>query len=229
MRPGDLSVRLSPKRVLCGGFAEDDVPMTAIPSPPSPSPSPSNSVPEILSRVANHLPSWLGPVSPFLVAFVAWLLLPQNVFGGLRWSIARLRGRRPKRDKRRAAQRARFASAMAAQVARVSELEEWRDERFAELDAEVEVHGRQARGLLRRRRRETIRRVPSLSIALEESSDSVILLEGEPGSGKSVALRHVASRLATEVKEHLLEPQGVPPNRDGGLCGRIDLRQSFDQ
>jgi hypothetical protein len=177
--------------------------------PPSPSPSPST-VQGTLSDIAHYLPSWLGPVSPFLVAFVAWLFAPQTVIGGLRWFINQLRKRRARGDKRRAAQRARFASAMAAQVARVSELEEWRDERFAEMDAEVEVHGRQPRGLLRRRRRETIRRVPSLSVALEESPDPIILLEGEPGSGKSVALRHVALRLATEVKEHPSE-QGVIP------------------
>src|SRR2546425_661500 len=70
---------------------------------------------------------------------------------------------RPKVDKRRAYRRARFASAMVEQVASISRLEEWQDDRFAELDAEVEIHGRQRRGLLRRRRRETIRRVPTLS------------------------------------------------------------------
>jgi hypothetical protein len=78
--------------------------------------------------------------------------------------VVTLRQRRPKVDKRRAGRRTRFAGAMAAQVTRISQLEEWQDERFAELDAEVEIHGRQRRGLVRRRR-ETIRRVPSLSRA----------------------------------------------------------------
>ena len=174
---------------------------------PSPSPSPSPTIPGIVSRIAAHLPPWLGAL---LIALAAWLLLPQNVIGGLRWLIAWVGRRRAKGDKRRAAQRGRFASAMAAQVARVSELEEWRDERFAEMDAEVEVHGRQPRGLLRRRRRETIRRVPSLSVALQNSTDQIILLEGEPGSGKSVALRHVALRMATQVKEHPSEHGVIP-------------------
>jgi hypothetical protein len=113
-----------------------------------------------------------------------------------------------KGDRRRAAKRARFASAMATQVARVSQLEEWYDERFAELDAEVEMHGRQRQG--KRRQRETIRRVPSLSVALEKSTDQIILLEGEPGSGKSVALRHVALRMAMRVKEHPSEDGIIP-------------------
>lgn len=148
---------------------------------------------QTLTWIENHL-SLLGPAAPFLVAVIAWLLLPQQVVGGLRWLIAALKKRQARGDKRRAAKRGRFASAMAAQVARISELEEWRDERFAEMDAEVEMHGHATRGVLRRRRRDTIRRVSSLSVALEESTDQIVLLEGEPGSGKSVALRHVVPR-----------------------------------
>ena len=113
-------------------------------------------------------------------------------------------------DKRRAGQRARFASHMAREMARISELEEWQDERFAEMDAEVEVHGRGRKGFMRRRRRETIQRVPSLSEALEKSSDQIILLEGEPGSGKSVALRHVAVRTALRAKDHPSEAGVIP-------------------
>ena len=113
-------------------------------------------------------------------------------------------------SRRRADQRARFAGRMAGEVDRVSDLEDWQDERFAELEAEVEMYGRSRRGILRRRRRETIRRVPSLSVALEKSDDRVTLLEGEPGSGKSVALRHVAIRMATNVKNHPSE-RGVIP------------------
>jgi hypothetical protein len=174
---------------------------------PTPSPSPGDTFQQVVNRIVHHLPPWLAP---FVVAIITWLLLPQQVVGGLRWLVAWMHRRRPHGDKRRAAQRARFASAMATQVARVSELEEWRDERFAEMDAEVEVHARQREGWLRRPQRETIRRVPSLSVALEESTDHIILLEGEPGSGKSVALRHVALRLASEVKEHPSEHGVIP-------------------
>jgi hypothetical protein len=162
--------------------------------------------PGIIGTIMAHLPPWLAAI---IVAFVAWLVLPQNIAGGLRWIVVTLRQRRPTVDKRRADRRARFASAMVSQVTTISRLEEWQDERFAELDAEVEIHGRQRRGLVRRRR-ETIRRVPSLSRALEKSQDRIILLEGEPGSGKSVALRHVAIRLASQLRDHPSEAGVIP-------------------
>jgi len=41
-----------------------------------------------------------------------------------------------------------------------------------------------------------LRRESSLSVALQKSDERLILLEGEPGSGKSVALRHVAQKMA---------------------------------
>ena len=161
-----------------------------------------------LSRLLGHLPPWLDA---FVVATLTWALLPQQVFGGLRWTIEWLRKRRPKGDKRRAAQRARFASMIATQVSQISDAEDWRDEQFAELDAEVEMRARQHQGVLRRRRRlETFRRVPSLTVALERNSDPIILLEGEPGSGKSVALRHLALRMCAEMKSHPSE-RGVIP------------------
>src|SRR6266487_2326088 len=114
--------------------------------------------------------------------------------------ISRLRRHHEMGDRRRAEQRARFASAMASQVSRISELEEWRDERFAELEAEVEIHGRQQRGIIRQRRREMMQRVPSLSEALSKTTGPIVLLAEEPHSGTSAALRHVAMRLATSVK-----------------------------
>jgi hypothetical protein len=169
-----------------------------------------HTIPGLLSQMLGHFPSWFAPVSPVLVAFVAWLLLPQQVLGGLRWMITRLRWRRAVGDKQRARQRGRFAEAMALRVAQISDREEWHDERFTELEAEVEMHGRQRRGFLGRPRGETLLRVPSLSAALEKNSDRVVLLEGEPGSGKSVALRHVAQALAEAVKAHPTE-RGVIP------------------
>lgn len=51
-----------------------------------------------------------------------------------------------------------------------------------------------------RRTRVGSRREPSLSKALASSQDRLILLEGEPGSGKSVALRHVAEAMAKKAK-----------------------------
>ncbi|GAA2866675.1 hypothetical protein Acy02nite_38170 [Actinoplanes cyaneus] len=83
-----------------------------------------------------------------------------------------------------ARQRRLFAGALAAEVTRISARENWRDERFAELRAELEVtSGRRGP-----------RRVRSLTRALRRSRDRLILLQGEPGAGKSVALRHLALR-----------------------------------
>jgi NACHT domain len=167
-------------------------------------PSAHDSVQHLLTHV---LPPWLYPV---IAALVGWMLAPPQLAGGLRWFIGWFGKRRSVGDKRRADLRGRFASMMATQVMRVSEAEEWQDEQFTELEAEVEMHGRQSRGLLLRRRLESIRRVPSLSAALTQSSDQIILLEGEPGSGKSVALRHVALRMAVAVKAHPSEHGVIP-------------------
>jgi hypothetical protein len=102
-------------------------------------------------------------------------------------------------DRKRANRRQRFADHLESQLRRLDEKEEWRDDRYAELEAEVEAEGGQrARRLLMRmlRSTDTLRREQSLSRALERSSERLILLQGEPGSGKSVALRHVAQEIA---------------------------------
>jgi hypothetical protein len=163
----------------------------------------------LLESVTHHLPGWLRVLWVLLVPVLVWCLLPQQVIGGLRWLVRKLRARRSRGDARRAHRRGRFAGAMAARIADLSAKEDWQDDRFAELDAEVEVHGRQGRWPWRRRR-ETIRRVRSLSIALEQSPDPIILLEGEPGSGKSVAMRHLALRLAAEVRDRPSETGVIP-------------------
>ncbi|MFI1992824.1 NACHT domain-containing protein [Actinoplanes sp. NPDC020271] len=81
-------------------------------------------------------------------------------------------------------QRRLFVGALIAEVTRISAKDNWRDDRFAELHAELEVtSGRRGP-----------RRVRSLTRALRRSRDRLILLQGEPGAGKSVALRHLALR-----------------------------------
>jgi hypothetical protein len=102
-------------------------------------------------------------------------------------------------EKRRSARRQRFADHVESEIRRLNNLEEWRDYRFAELEAEVEAEGRRrAFGLLPfvTRTRSGLRRERSLSKALESSQERLILLEGAPGSGKSVALRYVAQAMA---------------------------------
>src|SRR5262249_28599866 len=97
--------------------------------------------------------------------------------------------------------RRRFAEHLANELRQLALQEEWRDDKYAELEAEVEIErrrhwlafGRQARHQVE------LEREPSLSRALQRSRDRRILIEGEPGSGKSVALRHVAWQLADRV------------------------------
>lgn len=92
-----------------------------------------------------------------------------------------------------------FAVHIEDEIRALNNKEEWHDYRFAELEAEVDAEGRRILlGFIPdpRRFRNHIRRERSLSKALKASRERLILLEGDPGSGKSVALRHVALLMA---------------------------------
>ncbi len=102
-------------------------------------------------------------------------------------------------DKNRWGLRSQFARHLVAELDALANKEEWEDERYTELEAEVEMEGRRRRLLGSREQR--LRRVRSLSVALASSSERLILLEGEPGAGKSMALRHTAHAMATLAKE----------------------------
>lgn len=106
-------------------------------------------------------------------------------------------------QKQRSLHRRYFAEHVENEIIRLGRQEEWKDYRFTELEAEVEAEGR------RRvfsffpffsRTSSGLRRENSLSHALTSSQERLILLEGEPGSGKSIALRHVAQMMAKRAK-----------------------------
>ncbi|HKZ82903.1 MAG TPA: NACHT domain-containing protein [Anaerolineae bacterium] len=152
----------------------------------------------------DQVPSWALP----LVGGILLLALASSaVLGGLTalskitkvWTEdLRPRFYNPE-AKRRSERRRRFADHLESEIRRLNNLEEWRDYRFTELEAEVEAEGRRrAFGTLPflQRTRSGLRRERSLSKALESSQERLILLEGEPGSGKSVALRYVAQSMA---------------------------------
>ncbi len=119
-----------------------------------------------------------------------------------------------KDDKRREQRRARFAEQIEQEIRRINSQEEWRDYRFTELDAEIETTG--ATSIPSRifpfifRKRTGLRRVGSLSDALRTSKEPLILLEGEPGAGKSVALRHLALDLAEKSRTVKLKSHPIP-------------------
>jgi hypothetical protein len=104
--------------------------------------------------------------------------------------------------KRRTARRRRFADHIESEMRRLNSLEQWSDYRFAELEAEVEAEGRRQIPLVHfflHGVRNTLRREKSLSQALGRSKERLILVEGEPGAGKSVALRHVVQQMARQA------------------------------
>jgi hypothetical protein len=111
-----------------------------------------------------------------------------------------------KEEQRRRSRRQMFADFMEAEIRRLNTQEAWSDHRFAELEAEVEAEGKRTRFSFFRKNNyggAILRKEKSLSKALENSSERLILVEGEPGSGKSVALRHltqIMSRRASDSK-----------------------------
>lgn len=106
-----------------------------------------------------------------------------------------------KEKKRCAADRSKFADHIESELRGLNIREDWKDDRFAELEAEVDAEGRRVIfGLIPTPGAgSSLRRVRSLSKALRDSRERLILVEGDPGSGKSVALRHVAQRMAAKA------------------------------
>ncbi|MGK2887565.1 MAG: NACHT domain-containing protein [Rhodococcus sp. (in: high G+C Gram-positive bacteria)] len=95
--------------------------------------------------------------------------------------------------------RRQFCKVVHADLAVLAKRENWNDQYFTDLEADVEVDGEYYPSLLHRllrRRRHGLRRVPSIIEAIATNSERCLLVIGEPGSGKSVALRHLASELA---------------------------------
>ncbi len=101
-------------------------------------------------------------------------------------------------EKRRIRRRRRFAVHVSTEIDRIDTPPDWSDHKFSELEAEVEAEGHRRR-VFGFRRQPTLRREGSLSRALQASRERLILLEGEPGAGKSVALRHLAVVLASSA------------------------------
>ena len=135
-------------------------------------------------------------------------------------------------QRRRVRNRQRFAEYIRLEIRQLNNREDWKDYRFTELEAEVEAEGKRLRALplpFLRSTRRGLRREETLSKALELSLERLILLEGDPGSGKSIALRHVTEKLAQRAIEdksiksivplyinlkRLVRPSGAAINRE---------------
>ena len=151
-------------------------------------------------------PAWILPVVAWGVALGLLIKGLELVIGAVQklWTeTIRPLYYRPD-DKRRANRRHMFADFMESEIRRLNALEAWNDNRFAELEAEVEAEGRR-RVFEFLKLHETagsgLRKEKSLSKALQRSSERLILVEGDPGSGKSVALRHLAQHMAHAAQQ----------------------------
>jgi hypothetical protein len=147
----------------------------------------------------NQAPPGLVAVALIAAAVVAALLLLPRVLGAIVKTKQLLRdellpGLKPE-ERRRARLRARFAQHSYDEIRRLNSEQAWSDFRYAELEAEIEAEGAERSWSLWRRlapRRSELRRERSLTRALEHSGERLLIVEGDPGAGKSVALRRVA-------------------------------------
>jgi hypothetical protein len=98
-------------------------------------------------------------------------------------------------------ERKSFAKFIWHEIINISRSENWNDDEYSEVESEVEASLYDSIeptfGLFSHKR--GIRREKSLTSAIQRSKRNLIFLVGEPGSGKSVALRHLAEQLAEKV------------------------------
>jgi hypothetical protein len=118
-------------------------------------------------------------------------------------------------------QRQQFCKVLNGDLLTLAKAESWNDQYFTDLEAEVEAEGGYYSTIVHKmlgRRSSGLRRVPALISAIESSAEQALLLVGQPGSGKSVALRHLGHQFAERgIKS--ADPKTIIPlyvNRD--LC-----------
>jgi hypothetical protein len=181
-------------------------PMPHMPHTPSSSPTPESD-PGLLAHIWDKPPAQVAAIIVVLAAVGGLITAVQPVWDVAKFLTVALWRRfwRPDADERhRIGQRRLFARHVVGRLQDLASKEDWRDDRFAELEAEVEVEGRERiiRWLRFSPHRDvTLRRVKSLSKGLGRTANDLIILEGDPGSGKSVALRHLAEQLALKAQK----------------------------
>jgi len=109
--------------------------------------------------------------------------------------------------------RQQFCAVLRSDLDSISKSENWNDQWFTDLEAEVEAEGSyyaNSIARLTRQRSTGTRRVPSLMQAIQSSTERCMLLVGEPGSGKSVALRHLAREIADAGSKSKASKARVP-------------------
>jgi|GEM_PF-901085 len=107
-------------------------------------------------------------------------------------------------NKARVRRRKQFCGVLDADLAYLAKAENWNDQYFTDLEAEVETEGgyyATAWDRMRRRKSFGLRKERSLIRAITSSAERAMQLVGEPGSGKSVALRHLAKQFAEQGRK----------------------------
>lgn len=137
--------------------------------------------------------------------------LGELVAASVRHGAAGLKGGRARRQFIQ--RRTQFLRVLLADLAGIGKAESWNDQHYTDLEAEVQVEGgyyaTPLTRLLRSRSRGS-RRVGSLMKAIDGSSERCLLLTGDPGSGKSVALRHLASQMIERSMNSKADDAPIP-------------------
>jgi hypothetical protein len=156
---------------------------------------------DFLSKIPT--PAWVALVVLALLLAGSVADAVTKLISALRIFVKSLRGlpfvhREIGVQKRRAVARRDFAREVVRGLHDLEVKERWSDRQFAELEARVETEHGSGRTSSALRffaigRRLRLRR--SLTRSLRTSTEPLLLLQGDPGSGKSVALRHLAIRV----------------------------------
>ncbi|HTD38267.1 MAG TPA: NACHT domain-containing protein [Candidatus Limnocylindrales bacterium] len=144
-----------------------------------------------------HVLPWLIARVLAIVAVLAVIGHYVGAFEGTLWLLKRLRlVKRPAAwQPAHLLRRNRFCDSLVAHLAHIATKDGWNDEHFIDLEAEVESPA--VPGFFFRRG--GLRRVSSLITAVERAREPYVI-EGEPGSGKTVALRVLAKHYAERAK-----------------------------
>lgn len=148
---------------------------------------------------------WLFVLGIILLAVISILLwtLGTCLEGGAKIIDAYKKSGLPltfgKEKKAQIRRRQNFCKVINGDLLTLAKAENWNDQYFTDLEAEVEAEGGYYANLLdkmRKRPSRGLRKVSSLISALELSTETALLIVGQPGSGKSVALRHLGHQFA---------------------------------
>jgi hypothetical protein len=166
----------------------------------------------VFGWIFTSAPAWLRPVlsiSCKLLFLLVAVYIALEAYNKCRKVVIDLWPRFSEAERKRNGRRRRFCAFLRSQIdnsdqaIRWSEAAVWKDDHYADLEAEVEAEGA--------RRAETvfawifdrgtgIRREKSLTAAIMRTRERLVVLEGAAGAGKTVALRHVAHTLAKEAE-----------------------------